>query len=134
MAELINLHNEFHLGNKFILNVAQSLSNMLPDQYRVIVKYDLQELPYFNDSKLNIEIATSKETHEPPNSFFRDDVYAIFQNYFMLDRFERPIHNPMVYPLPLGTFVDIDAAKLDIKPIPDRKYDFSLPIYKFQFP
>ena len=125
MAEFLNLHNEFHLGNKFIYNVARSMSEILPNKYRVIVKYDLQELPNFNDSLLNIEIATSKETHQPPKNFFREDIYAIFQNYFMLDRFERPIHNPLVYPLPLGTFVDIDYSKIDIKPIPDRKYDFS---------
>lgn len=126
MAELINLHNEFHLGNQFLLNVATEMSNILSDRYRVIIKYDAQELPHYNDGLLNIELATSAEMHRVPHSFFRNDVHAIFQNYFMLDKFDRPIYNPLSYPLPIGTFVDFgDMSNIDIKPLPDRKYDFS---------
>ena len=126
MAELLDLHKEFHLGNMFTLNVAKRLANLLSDKYRVIVKYDLGELPVFNDKLLNIEIATSRETHAIPNDFFRDDVYAIFQNYFMLDMWEYPIYNPLSYPMPIGTFIDFDEFKsVEIKPIPERKYDFS---------
>lgn len=125
MAELLDLHKEFHLGNVFTYNVGKELANLLSDKFRVILKYDASELPRFNDELLNIEIATSRETHSIPNSFFRDDVYAIFQNYFMLDMWEYPIHNPLSYPMPIGTFVDIDIQSIEIKPIPERKYDFS---------
>ena len=34
MAELIDLNNEFHLGNKFTLDVASKFSEMLDDKYR----------------------------------------------------------------------------------------------------
>lgn len=124
MAELVNAHKEFHLGNKFTLNVANTLCELLPNIYRVIVKYDLQDTPVFNDDLLNIVIATSREIHAMPSDFFREDVHAIFQNYFMLDRWENPIHNPLVYPIPIGTFVDFDND-LYIKPMPERKYDFT---------
>jgi hypothetical protein len=126
MAELLDLHKEFHLGNMFTYNVGKKLANLLCNKFRVILKYDNAELPTFNDDLLNIEIATSRETHSIPNNFFRDDVYAIFQNYFMLDRWEYPIYNPLAYPMPIGTFVDFDQLKsIEIKPIPERKYDFS---------
>lgn len=124
MAELVNVHKEFDLGNKFTLNVANALCELLPNIYRIILKYDLQETPAFNDDLYNIVIATSRETHAIPSDFFREDVHAIFQNYFMLDRWESPIHNPMVYPMPIGTFVDF-PVDLYIKPIPERKYDFT---------
>lgn len=124
MAELVNIHKEFHLGNKFTINVAEKLCELLPSIYRVIVKYDGQETPYFNDGLFNVEISTSKETHGIPSSFLRDDIHAIFQNYFMLDLWEHPIHNSIVYPMPIGTFVDF-SGDIYIKPIPERKYDFT---------
>lgn len=123
-AELIDLNKEFHLGNIFTLEMAEKLALLLSHEYRVIVKYDLgQELPEFNDEKLNIIISTSRETHDVPNEFFRKDVFAIFQHYFMLDRWGYPMYNPLVYPLPLGSFRDL--PNLEIKPLPERKYDFS---------
>ena len=122
-AELIDLNKEFHLGNKFTLDTAEHLAKILDDKFRVIVKYDQpKKLPYYNDDKLNVVFATSRETHDVPNEFFRDDVFAIFQHYFMLDKWGDPILNPLVYPLPLGTFKDF--AVEDIKPLPERKYDF----------
>ena len=60
MAELIDLNNEFDLGNKFTLDVATKFSDTLDDNYRVIVKYDAQDLPNFGDNKLNILISTSR--------------------------------------------------------------------------
>ena len=122
-AELIDLNKEFHLGNRFTLDTAQHLAEMLDDRFRVVVKYDQpDDLPYYNDNKLNIVFATSRETHDVPNEFFREDVFAIFQHYFMLDKWGDPIFNPLVYPLPLGNFKDITVK--DIKPLPERKYDF----------
>jgi len=122
-AELIDLNKEFHLGNKFTLDTAEHLAKILDDKFRVIVKYDQpKKLPYYNDDKLNVVFATSRETHDVPNEFFRDDVFAIFQHYFMLDKWGDPILNPLVYPLPLGTFKDFFIE--DIKPLPERKYDF----------
>ena len=64
MAELIDLNKEFHLGNKFTLDAATHFSKLLDDRYRVIVKYDSQDLPEYNDDKLNILIATSRENHQ----------------------------------------------------------------------
>lgn len=124
MAELLDLHKEFHLGNKFTLRFAENLAELLPDKYRVIVKYDLQETPVFDDDLLNLIVATSRETHAIPQDFFRNDIYAILQNYFMLDKWGYPIHNPLAYPMPIGTFVDFEDMP-EIKPIPERKYDFS---------
>ena len=66
MAELIDLNQEFHLGNIFTLKVAEKLSDVLDSRYRVIVKYDSQDVPIFNDDKLNILIATSRENHQIP--------------------------------------------------------------------
>ena len=124
MAELLDLHKEFHLGNKFTLTFAEKLAELLPDKFRVIVKYDLQETPVFDDGLLNLIVATSRETHSIPNDFFRNDIYAILQNYFMLDKWGDPIYNPLAYPMPIGTFVDFDDMP-EIKPLPERKYDFS---------
>ena len=122
-AEFIDLNKEFHLGNRFTLDTAQHLAKMLDDRFRVVVKYDKpNDLPRYNDDKLNIVFATSRETHDVPNEFFREDVFAIFQHYFMLDKWGDPIFNPLVYPLPLGNFKDITVK--DIKPLPERKYDF----------
>ena len=123
-AEIIDLNKEFHLGNYFTLETAERLAFLLSDEYRVIVKYDLgTDLPEYNDDRLNIVFSTSRETHDTPNEFFRDDVFLIFQHYFMLDEWGYPIHSPLVYPLPLGTFIDIDPKI--IKPHSERKYDFS---------
>lgn len=123
-AELIDLNGEFFLGNYFTLEVAENLCDILDDSYRVVVKYGLGEkaMPYFNDDKKNVIISTSRETHETPEEFFRDDVFAIFQHYFMLDEWGYPRYNPLVYPLPLGCFRDPNLE--DIIPIPDREYDF----------
>ena len=56
----------------------------ISDEFRVVVKYDRpKQLPSYNDNKLNVVIATSRETHDVPNEFFRDDVFAIFQHYFI---------------------------------------------------
>ena len=122
-AELIDLAKEFHLGNRFTLETAEHLAAMLDERYRVVVKYDSPDsLPYYNDNKLNIVFATSKETHDIPNEFYRKDVFAIFQHYFMLDKWGHPIFNPLAYPLPLGAFRDIKVE--NITPLPERKYDF----------
>ncbi len=123
-AEFIDLNQEFHLGNYFTLDTAKRLAFLLSDEYRVIVKYDLGgDLPHYTTDKLNIVFSTSRETHNTPNEFFRPDVFLIFQHYFMLDKWKHPIHNPLVYPLPLGTFRDVQP--LVIKPLSERKYDFS---------
>ena len=123
-AEVIDLDQEFHLGNSFTLETAERLGILLSDEYRIIVKYDRpKQLPHYGDDKLNIVISTSRETHDVPNEFFRDDVFLIFQHYFMLDPWGYPIDNPLVYPMPHGPFRDLNLKS--IKPIPERKYDFS---------
>lgn len=123
-AEVVDLNKEFHLGNGFTLETAKRLAFLLSDQYRIILKYDLGcDMPSYNDDKLNIVFATSRETHDTPNEFFRNDVFLIFQHYFMLDEWGYPMSNPLVYPLPLGTFRDINPDI--IKPLSERKYDFS---------
>tara|TARA_R110000822_G_scaffold1072_4_gene4842 strand:- start:522 stop:1436 length:915 start_codon:yes stop_codon:yes gene_type:complete len=124
MAELIDLNKEFHLGNKFTLDAATHFSKLLDDRYRVIVKYDSQDLPEYNDDKLNILIATSRENHQVPNGFFRDDVFLIFQHYHMLDRWDHYLDNPLSFPLPLGPFCDC-YSDIEIRPISQRKYDFT---------
>lgn len=122
-AELIELTKEFHLGNRFTLETAEQLANKLDERFRIIVKYDQpEELPRYNDNKLNIIFSTSRETHNRPLDFYREDVFAIFQHYFMLDEWGHPIFNPIVYPAPLGPFVDIKDE--EIIPIPEREYDF----------
>ena len=123
-AEVIDFDQEFHLGNSFTLETAKQLGHLLSDEYRIIVKYDRpKQLPHYGDDKLNIVISTSRETHDAPNEFFRDDIFIIFQHYFMLDQWGYPIHNPLVYPMPLGPFRDLNPQS--IKPLPERKYDFS---------
>ena len=124
VAQLVDLDQEFNSGNMFTLEVAENLANLLSDEFRVIVKYDRPKpLPSYNDNKLNVVIATSRETHDVPNEFFRDDVFAIFQHYFMLDKWGDPLYNPLVYPMPLGPFKD--SKDKIIKPLLERKYDFS---------
>ena len=124
MAQLIDLNNEFHLGNKFTLDVATKFSEMLDDSYRVIVKYDGQNVPTFKDDKLNILIATSRENHQLPEGFFREDIFLIFQHYHMLDKWEHKVETPMTFPTPLGPFNDL-YRDIEIKPLSQRKYDFS---------
>ena len=123
-AQLVDLDGEFDLGNYFTLEVAERLAHLLSDEYRVVVKYDRkQPLPDYSDDKLNVVISTSRETHDTPGEFFRDDVLIIFQHYFMLDSWGDPIHNPLVYPIPLGPF---KTPKIKIiKPLSERMYDFS---------
>lgn len=123
-AQLIDLNQEFDLGNSFTLEVGHKLAHSLSDEYRVIIKYDLgDKLPRYGDNRLNILITTSRETHDVPSEFFREDVFIIFQHYFMLDKWGHPMYNPLVYPLPLGPFRDL--SNLLIRPLPERKYDFS---------
>ena len=124
-AILEDLNGEFHLGNKFTLDTATELSKLLTDNYRIILKYQGQSLPEpWNDDKLNIVVNTSRETHDPPEEILRDDVFLIFQHYYMCDTWDLPWHNPWVCPMPLGPFVD--TTNIDhIKPMPERKYDFS---------
>mgnify|MGYP003119740583 FL=1 len=122
-AELIDIFGDFELGNKFTLHTAAHLASKLDDSFRVIVKYQGQDMPTYNDNKHNVVFCTSKEIHIPPKEFARDDVLIIFQHYFMLDRWGYPVHNPLSYPLPLGTFKDPDPS-LEIKPLPEREYDF----------
>lgn len=124
MAELIDLNNEFHLGNKFTLDVAIKFSEMLDDNYRVIVKYGNQKLPKYKDNKLNILISTSRENHQLPVGFFRDDVFLIFQHYHPLGRWGEVVHNPLTFPMPLGPFND-EYHDIEIKPVSQRKYDFT---------
>lgn len=125
MAELVNLHQQFDQGNIYSLEVAQAFADELPDNYRVVIKYDQQDFPKFYDDKLNIEISTSREVHLPPNDLFLDDVHMIFQNYCWNDKFGRAYDTGgLVYPMPIGTFVDFSNMP-DPKPMPDRKYDFS---------
>lgn len=123
MAELIDLKKDFNLGNVFLLNTAKELSKILTDNYRIIVKYDHTNTPYYSDNKLNIVFSLSREVHATPKDFNRADVVKIFQNYFMLDNWGYPVHNKKVYPLPLGSFVECNDIIL--KPIRQRKYDFS---------
>ena len=86
-AELIDINGEFDLGNRFTLQTATYLSESLDDNFRIIVKYQGQDLPTYDDDKHNIVFCTSKEVHATPKEFFRDDVLIIFQHYFMLDEY-----------------------------------------------
>lgn len=125
MAELVDLHQQFDQGNIYSLEVAQAFADELPDNYRVVIKYDQQDFPKFYDDKLNIEISTSREVHLSPNDLFLDDVHMIFQNYCWTDKFGRVYDTGgLVYPMPIGTFVDFSNMP-DPKPMLDRKYDFS---------
>ena len=123
MAQLIDLNNEFDLGNKFTLDVATKFSEMLDDNYRVIVKYDAQDTPKFSDNKFNVLISTSRENHQVPEGFFDEDVFLIFQHYHALDRWEHCLDTPLTFPIPLGPFNDL-YKDIEIKPISQRKYDF----------
>lgn len=123
MAEFVDIHQEFDQGNKFLLDTARITADCLPDDYRVIIKYDQQPLPDFDDNRLNIEFSTSREVHDIPNNFFNPKVHAIFQNYHWLNRFDEEYKNSITRPLPLGTFIDI--KDVDIIPMPERKYDFT---------
>jgi hypothetical protein len=124
MAELIDWHKEFDQGNKFLLDTAGYLADMLPEQYRVVIKYDQGGWDNFNDDKLNIVFSTSREMHIIAHDFFVKEVHFIFQNYHWLDKFELPYLNCITHPLPLGPFVNCDNMP-DPQPIPDRKYDFT---------
>ena len=46
-AELIDIFGDFELGNKFTLDTATHLANKLDDSFRVIVKYQGQDLPTY---------------------------------------------------------------------------------------
>lgn len=124
MAELIDLNKEFDLGNIFTLRVAEKLSQILDSRYRIIVKYDAQDLPEYEDDKLNILISTSRENHQIPEGFFNDNVFLIFQHYHVLDRWDHCLDTPITFPIPLGPFTDV-YHDIEIKPLSQRKYDFS---------
>ena len=126
MAILEDMNGEFHLGNQFTLDTAKELSLLLSDQYRIIVKYQVstEELPRYSDDRLNVVINTSRETHDVPEEFFRDDIFIIFQHYYMLDKWGIPWYNPLVFPMPLGPFIN-GAIYKPLKPMHERKYDFS---------
>ena len=124
MSELIDLHQEFDKGNKYTLSVATELARILPEEYRVIVKYDSDDLPEYDDDKKNVLFATSREMHDVANCLFDKNVFIVFQNYFFLDRWDYPYHNPISFPMPIGTFVDI-PDDITLRPLHQRKYDFS---------
>jgi hypothetical protein len=123
MAELIDVHQEFHLGNRFIFDVAENMSKFLPDEYRVIVKYDRQAYHDYSPNFLNVLLSTSCESHNLARDFFDENVHAIFQNYFHLNKWSEPVHNNISYPLPIGTFVDV-PNDINIKPLQEREFDF----------
>ena len=75
MAELVDIHQEFHLGNRYILDVATELSSIISEDYRVIVKYDIHDLPDFGDHKKNIIFATSRELHGLASDVFEKNVF-----------------------------------------------------------
>lgn len=122
-AELIDINQEL-THNRFTLDTCKALAKILDSSFRVIVKYQGQDLPYYHDDKKNVVICTSRESHDIPQEFYRDDVLIVFQHYYMLDKWGYPIRNPMVSPLPLGTYANIDISEQEIIPIPERKYDF----------
>lgn len=125
MAELIDIHQEFDQGNIYTLEVAKEFAKALPDKYRLIVKYDQQDVPKFYDDKLNVQISTSREIHMVPKDFFLDDVHMIFQNYCWTDKFDQPYNTGnIVFPMPIGTFIDFTNMPAP-KPMPERKYDFT---------
>ena len=123
MAELIDLKGDFDKGNKFLLETSEFLASSLDDEYRVIVKYDMQPLEIFADTRKNIVMSLSREIHSPPRDVEDSRVHYIFHNYAMLDHWGYPINHPKVFPLPLGNFVDRDD-QIPIKIISEREYDF----------
>jgi hypothetical protein len=125
MAQLIDIKKDFDLGNKFLLDTAEKLALLLSDDFRVILKYDLQNYNFPKDNKKNILFSLSNETHQEPRYMEEDSVYLIFHNYAMLDYWGRPVVHPKFFPMPLGTFInDIEKNIEEVKPIEEREYDF----------
>lgn len=123
MCELLDLKLDFDAGNKFSLDVASHLAEMLDDSYRVVVKYDLGPLDIPYDDKKNIVFALSRETHLAPNDVHDPRVHYIFHNYSELDMWGYPVESSKVFPMPIGTFLDDDDS-INIKTILEREYDF----------
>jgi hypothetical protein len=125
MAQLIDIKKDFDLGNKFLLDTAESLAKILDDEFRVVVKYDLQDYNFPKDGKKHILFSLSNETHQPPRYMEEDSVYLIFHNYSFLDNWGYPVAHPKFFPLPLGGFInDIESKIEEIKPTHEREYDF----------
>lgn len=125
MAQLVDIKKDFDAGNRFLLDTATNLASSLSDDFRVVVKYDLQDYNFPKDDKKNILFALSRETHSPPRYVDEDSVFMVFHNYSMLDNWGYPIKHPSVFPLPLGTFIDdIHERVEEIKPFSQREYDF----------
>jgi hypothetical protein len=123
MAQLIDLKGDFDNGSKFLLETSEFLAGSLGDEYRVIVKYDMQPLEIFADTRKNIVMSLSREIHDPPKDMLDSRVHFIFHNYAALDHWGYPIDHPKVFPLPLGNFIDTDD-EIPIKLISEREYDF----------
>ena len=125
MAQLVDIKKDFDLGNRFLLDTATELAKLLSDDYRVVVKYDLQDYKFPKDNKKNVLFALSRETHDLPRYVDEDSVFMIFHNYSMLDNWGYPSEHPNVFPLPLGTFInDIFEKVEEIKTFEEREYDF----------
>jgi hypothetical protein len=125
MAQLIDIKKDFDLGNKFLLDTAENLAKILDDEFRVVVKYDLQDYKFPKDGKKHILFSLSNETHTPPRYMEEDSVYLIFHNYAMLDNWGYPISHVKSFPLPIGTYInDIETKIEEIKPTEEREYDF----------
>jgi len=123
MCELIDLKLDFDKGNRFSIDVAKCLADMLDDSYRVVVKYDLGPLDIPNDDKKNIIFSLSREVHLPPEDLHDPRVHYVFHNYAELDMWGHPVESPKVFPMPIGTFLDDDES-INIKTILEREYDF----------
>ena len=125
MAQLIDIKQDFELGNKFLLDVAEKLSWLLSDDYRVIIKYDGQTYDFPDDNKKNILMALSREVHDSPNYDNHKKVFMVLHNYSSLDHWGYPNHRPNVIPLPLGPFInDLEKKVEEVKPLHEREYDF----------
>jgi hypothetical protein len=125
MAQLIDIKKDFDLGNRFLLDVASDLAKNLDDEYRVIIKYDLQDYNFPDDDKKNIIFALSRETHDMPRYVEQENVFMIFHNYTFLDNWGYPYPHHNVFPLPLGSFInDIENMVDEVRPTSEREYDF----------
>lgn len=125
MAQLIDIKKDFDLGNKILLDTAESLAKLLDDSFRVVVKYDLQDYTFPKDGKKHILFSLSNETHQYPRYVDEESVFLIFHNYSMLDNWGYPVVNHKFFPLPVGTFINNIEQKIEeIKPIDEREYDF----------
>lgn len=125
MAQLIDIKKDFELGNKFLLDTAESLAKILDDSFRVVVKYDLQDYTFPTDGKKHILFSLSNETHQFPRYMNEESAFLIFHNYSALDNWGYPIAHPKFFPLPLGSYInDIEEKIEEIKPMDEREYDF----------